>query len=54
MGGRTVVITGGNAGIGKETAHRVVKEGAHVVCVDKDEAAAKATAEEIIAKTRGE
>ena len=44
------VIIGAGAGIGKETAHRVVKEGAHVVCVDKDEAAAKATAEEIIAK----
>ena len=44
------VIIGAGAGIGKETAHRVVKEGAHVVCVDKDEAAAKATADEIIAK----
>ena len=44
------VIVGAGAGIGKETAHRIVKEGAHVVCVDKDEAAAKATAEEIIAK----
>ncbi len=44
------VIIGAGAGIGKETAHRVVKEGAHVVCVDKDEAAAKATADEIISK----
>jgi rhamnulose-1-phosphate aldolase/alcohol dehydrogenase len=44
------VIIGAGAGIGKETARRVVKEGAHVVCVDKDEAAAKATADEIIAK----
>ena len=44
------VIIGAGAGIGKETAHRIVKEGAHVVCVDKDEAAAKATADEIIAK----
>lgn len=44
------VIIGAGAGIGKETAHRVLKEGAHVVCVDKDEAAAKATADEIIAK----
>lgn len=44
------VIIGAGAGIGKETAFRVVKEGAHVVCVDKDEASAKATADEIIAK----
>lgn len=44
------VIIGAGAGIGKETAHRVVREGAHVVCVDKDEASAKATADEIIAK----
>src|SRR3989440_2956110 len=44
-----VVIIGAGAGIGKATAHRVVKEGAHVVCVDLDEAAAKGTAQEIIA-----
>ncbi len=44
------VIIGAGAGIGKETAHRIVKEGAHVVCVDKDETTAKATADEIIAK----
>src|SRR5205823_11966506 len=44
------VIIGAGAGIGKETAHRVVKEGAHVVCVDLDEASAKATANEIIAQ----
>jgi rhamnulose-1-phosphate aldolase/alcohol dehydrogenase len=44
------VIIGAGAGIGKETAHRIVKEGAHVICVDKDEAAAKATAGEIIAQ----
>ena len=44
------VIIGAGAGIGKETALRIVKEGAHVVCVDKDEVTAKATANEIIAK----
>lgn len=43
-----VVVIGAGAGIGKATAHRLVKEGAHVVCVDLDEAAAKATAQEII------
>jgi rhamnulose-1-phosphate aldolase/alcohol dehydrogenase len=44
------VIIGAGAGIGKETAHRLVKEGAHIVCVDLNEAAAKSTADEIIAK----
>jgi NAD(P)-dependent dehydrogenase (short-subunit alcohol dehydrogenase family) len=44
------VIVGSGAGIGKETAHRLVKEGAHVVCVDMDEAAARETAGEIIAE----
>src|SRR5437763_8056313 len=45
-----IVIIGESAGIGKATAHRLVKEGAHIVCVDLDEAAAKETAQEIIAK----
>ncbi|HEX8138084.1 MAG TPA: bifunctional rhamnulose-1-phosphate aldolase/short-chain dehydrogenase [Pyrinomonadaceae bacterium] len=43
-----VVIIGAGAGIGKATAHRVVREGAHVVCVDLDERAAKESAQEII------
>ena len=47
---QVVVLLGAGAGIGKATAHRLVKEGAHIVCVDLDEAAAKATAQEIIAK----
>src|SRR2546429_1428122 len=45
-----VVVVGAGAGIGKAAAHRLVKEGAHVVCVDLDEAAAKDTAQEIITK----
>jgi rhamnulose-1-phosphate aldolase/alcohol dehydrogenase len=44
------VVIGAGAGIGKATAHRLVREGAHLVCVDVDDAAAKATAQEIIAK----
>jgi rhamnulose-1-phosphate aldolase/alcohol dehydrogenase len=44
------VIIGAGAGIGKETAHRLVKEGAHVVCADLDGKAAQETADEIIAK----
>ena len=47
---RIVVIIGAGAGIGKSTAQRVVKEGAHVVCVDLDEATAQETAQEIINK----
>ena len=45
-----VVIIGAGAGIGRATAHRVVREGAHVVCVDRDEASAKETASEIISQ----
>ena len=47
---QVVVVIGAGAGIGQATAHRVVREGAHVVCVDLDEGAAKETAQEIIDK----
>jgi rhamnulose-1-phosphate aldolase/alcohol dehydrogenase len=47
---RVIVVVGAGSGIGKETAHRLVKEGAHLVCVDLNEAAAKATAKEITDK----
>ncbi|MBV8881470.1 MAG: bifunctional rhamnulose-1-phosphate aldolase/short-chain dehydrogenase, partial [Planctomycetaceae bacterium] len=39
---QVVVVVGAGSGIGKELAHRLVKDGAHVVCVDRDETAAKA------------
>ncbi|MFL6215038.1 MAG: bifunctional rhamnulose-1-phosphate aldolase/short-chain dehydrogenase [Blastocatellia bacterium] len=45
-----IAVVGAGSGIGKATAHRLVKEGAHIVCVDVDEAAAQATAREIIAQ----
>ncbi len=45
-----VVVVGAGSGIGKATAHRVAAEGAHVVCVDLNEEAAKATAEELTDK----
>jgi len=45
---RVVAVVGAGAGIGKATALRVVKEGAHVACVDRDEAAAGETAREIV------
>jgi rhamnulose-1-phosphate aldolase/alcohol dehydrogenase len=47
---QVAVVIGAGAGIGTAAAHRLVKEGAHIVCVDLDEAAAKRTAQEIIAK----
>ena len=45
-----VVVIGAGSGIGKETAHRIVKEGAHIVCVDLNGDAAAATAAEITKK----
>ncbi len=45
-----IVVIGAGSGIGKETAHRLVKEGAHIVCVDLNEAAAQGTAKEITDK----
>ncbi len=50
---QVVAVVGAGSGIGKATAHRLAKEGAHVVCADLDEAAAKRTAAEVIS-TRGE
>jgi len=47
---QVVVVIGAGAGIGKATVHRLVTEGAHVVCVDRDEASARATAQEVVAK----
>jgi len=47
---QVIVVIGAGSGIGKETAHRLVKEGAHIVAVDLNEAAAQATAKEITDK----
>ena len=47
---QVVVVIGAGSGIGKETAHRIVKEGAHIVCVDLKEETAAATAAEITHK----
>jgi rhamnulose-1-phosphate aldolase/alcohol dehydrogenase len=42
-----IVVVGAGSGIGREVALRLAREGAHLVCVDKDEAGALATAEAI-------
>jgi rhamnulose-1-phosphate aldolase/alcohol dehydrogenase len=47
---QVIVVIGAGSGIGKETAHRLAKDGAHIVCVDLNEAAAQATAAELAAK----
>jgi rhamnulose-1-phosphate aldolase/alcohol dehydrogenase len=47
---QVVIVVGAGAGIGKATAHRLVKDGAHLVCVDRDAASARETAKEIIRK----
>jgi NAD(P)-dependent dehydrogenase (short-subunit alcohol dehydrogenase family) len=44
------VVIGAGSGIGKEVAHRLVKEGAHIVAVDLNPSAAEATAKEITDK----
>ena len=44
------VVIGAGSGIGKEVAHRLVKEGAHIVCVDLKTETAQATAKEITDK----
>ena len=43
-----VVVIGAGSGIGKATAHRVAKEGAHVVCADLSDEAAQETADELM------
>ena len=45
-----VVVIGAGSGIGKETAHRLVKDGAHIVSVDLNQEAAVSTAREIEGK----
>jgi len=47
---QVVVVIGAGSGIGRETAHRLVREGAHIACVDLNEASAQATAKSITDK----
>jgi rhamnulose-1-phosphate aldolase/alcohol dehydrogenase len=47
---QVVIVIGAGSGIGRETAHRLASEGAHVASVDLSEAAASATAAQITAR----
>lgn len=47
MHGRTVLVTGGNSGIGKETAVALASMGAHVVITSRDPAKGDAARDEI-------
>ncbi len=45
-----IAVVGAGSGIGREVALRLAREGAHIVCVDRDEAGAQATAKAITDK----
>ena len=47
---RVVLVVGAGSGIGKEMAHLMIDQGAHVVCADLNSEAAEQTAAELIAK----
>jgi rhamnulose-1-phosphate aldolase/alcohol dehydrogenase len=51
MAGRVVIVIGAGSGIGRETALRLVREGAQIVCADLDLNGAQKTADEILQKT---
>jgi rhamnulose-1-phosphate aldolase/alcohol dehydrogenase len=44
---QVILVIGAGSGIGREVVHRIVKDGAHAVCVDMNQTAAEATAKEI-------
>ena len=45
--GRTALVTGGASGIGAAVVRRLAAAGAHVAVIDRDEAAARAIADEV-------
>lgn len=53
MGRKVAVVVGAGNGIGKAVAHRVAKDGAHVVCADLSLSDAEAAAAELV-KLHGE
>jgi len=42
------VVVGGGSGIGKAVAHRLAREGGHIVCADMNKDAAQGTADELL------
>ena len=44
---QVIAVVGAGSGIGREVAHRIAKESAHVICVDLNKEAAETTAKEI-------
>src|SRR5205085_134561 len=52
LAGKVVVITGGNSGIGKETAVELARMGAHVVIAARNPTRAAAAVKEIKERTR--
>jgi NAD(P)-dependent dehydrogenase (short-subunit alcohol dehydrogenase family) len=53
MDGRVVVITGGNAGIGKEAAVGLADRGAHVIITSRDAARGAAAVEDVRSRAKG-
>src|SRR5205807_5721106 len=47
LAGRVAVVTGGASGIGRATARRLARDGAHVAIFDINDAGAKALADEL-------
>ncbi|HEV7301357.1 MAG TPA: bifunctional rhamnulose-1-phosphate aldolase/short-chain dehydrogenase [Tepidisphaeraceae bacterium] len=50
LAGKVIAVIGAGSGIGREVAHRLVKDGATIVAVDLNQAAADATAKQITDK----
>ena len=45
---KVIAVIGAGSGIGREVAHRIIREGAHVVCIDLNTESAQNTADELI------
>ncbi|BDI29463.1 short chain dehydrogenase [Capsulimonas corticalis] len=47
---QVIAVVGAGSGIGREVAYRLASEGAHIVAIDRDAQAARATSEAIVAQ----